>query len=63
MLPIFGKIFCGNSAAYAYVLESLSHYPAQQGVAEKLAQIGWRNVRVINLLGGVMSIHCAERPR
>jgi demethylmenaquinone methyltransferase/2-methoxy-6-polyprenyl-1,4-benzoquinol methylase len=61
MLPIFGKIFCGDSAAYAYVLESLSHYPAQQGVAEKLAQFGWRNIRVINLLGGVMSIHYAEK--
>ncbi len=63
MLPIFGKIFCGDSAAYAYVLESLSHYPAQQGVAEKLAQLGWRNIRVINLLGGVMSIHYAEKSR
>jgi len=63
MLPIFGKIFCGDSAAYAYVLESLSHYPAQQGVAQKMAQLGWRNVRVINLLGGVMSIHYAEKPR
>jgi len=62
MLPIFGKIFCGNSAAYAYILESLSYYPAQQGVAEKLAQLGWRNIRVINLLGGVMSIHYAEKP-
>lgn len=63
MLPVFGKIFCGDSAAYAYILESLSHYPAQDAVAEKLAQIGWRNVRVINLLGGVMSIHYAEKPR
>jgi demethylmenaquinone methyltransferase/2-methoxy-6-polyprenyl-1,4-benzoquinol methylase len=63
MLPIFGKLFCGNSAAYAYILESLSHYPAQEGVAEKLAQLGWRNIRVIDLLGGVMSIHYAEKPR
>ena len=61
MLPVFGKLFCGDSAAYAYVLESLSHYPAQNGVAEKLAQVGWRNIRVINLLGGVMSIHYAEK--
>jgi len=62
-LPVFGKVFCGNSAAYAYILESLSHYPAQQGVAEKLTQVGWRNVRIINLIGGVMSIHYAEKPR
>lgn len=63
MLPVFGKVFCGNSAAYGYILESLSHYPAQLGVAEKLTKFGWRDVRVINLLGGVMSIHYAEKPR
>lgn len=63
MLPVFGKIFCGDSAAYAYILESLSHYPAQHGVAEKLTQIGWKNIRVVNLLGGVMSIHYAEKSR
>jgi demethylmenaquinone methyltransferase/2-methoxy-6-polyprenyl-1,4-benzoquinol methylase len=63
MLPIFGKIFCGNSAAYAYILESLNHYPAQHAVADKLTQLGWQNVRVINLMGGVMSIHCAGKRR
>jgi demethylmenaquinone methyltransferase/2-methoxy-6-polyprenyl-1,4-benzoquinol methylase len=63
MLPVFGRIFCGNSAAYGYILESLSHYPAEQGVAEKLIHVGWRNVRVMNLIGGVMSIHYAEKAR
>jgi len=62
MLPIFGKVFCGNSAAYAYVLESLTHYPTQKEVSEKMAGCGWRDVRVFNLIGGVMSIHCAEKP-
>jgi demethylmenaquinone methyltransferase/2-methoxy-6-polyprenyl-1,4-benzoquinol methylase len=60
-LPIFGKIFCGNAAAYAYILESLKHYPAQQAVAAKMRELGWQNVRVINLMGGIMSIHYAEK--
>jgi demethylmenaquinone methyltransferase/2-methoxy-6-polyprenyl-1,4-benzoquinol methylase len=60
-LPIFGKLFCGNAAAYAYILESLKHYPAQHGVALKMRELGWQNVRVVNLLGGLMSIHCAEK--
>jgi demethylmenaquinone methyltransferase/2-methoxy-6-polyprenyl-1,4-benzoquinol methylase len=63
VLPIFGKIFCGNSAAYAYIIESLNHYPTQQAVAAKMEALGWRNVRVFNLIGGVMSIHCAEKPQ
>jgi demethylmenaquinone methyltransferase/2-methoxy-6-polyprenyl-1,4-benzoquinol methylase len=60
-LPIFGKVFCGKAAAYAYILESLRHYPSQADVAARMRALGWQNVRVINLMGGTMSIHCAEK--
>lgn len=60
-LPLFGKLFCGSAAAYAYILESLKHYPAQNGVSSKMSNAGWHNVRVTNLMGGVMSIHWAEK--
>jgi demethylmenaquinone methyltransferase / 2-methoxy-6-polyprenyl-1,4-benzoquinol methylase len=62
LLPIFGRIFCGNAAAYGYILESLKHYPAQQEVAARMREPGWQNVRVVNLMGGIMSIHYAEKP-
>jgi len=62
-LPIFGKLFCGNSAAYAYILESLKHYPAQKTVAEKMSELGWQNVKIINLIGGIMSIHSAQKAK
>ncbi len=62
-VPIFGRILCGDAAAYAYILESLQHYPAQEGVAETLRTLGCAKVRVINLLGGAMSLHCAEKAR
>jgi demethylmenaquinone methyltransferase/2-methoxy-6-polyprenyl-1,4-benzoquinol methylase len=61
LLPIFGRIFCGNAAAYGYILESLKHYPAQQVVADRMHALGWQNVQVVNLMGGIMSIHCAEK--
>lgn len=61
VVPLFGKMFCGDSAAYAYILESLEHYPAQEGVASELSRLGCRNSRVHNFLGGVMSINYAER--
>ena len=60
-LPIFGKLFCGSAAAYRYILESLKNYPAQEAVAEKMRSAGWQNVQIINLLGGIMSIHRAEK--
>ena len=60
-VPLMGRIFCGNPAAYAYILESLKHYPAQRGVAEKMTALGLKNVRIINVLGGIMSINTAEK--
>ena len=59
-VPLLGRIFCGSASAYAYILESLRHYPAQRGVAAQMTELGLVNVRVINLLGGVMSINYAE---
>ena len=60
-VPVFGKVFCGDSRAYAYILESLQRYPAQGPVSECLRALGCREVRLINLLGGAMTIHLATR--
>lgn len=59
-VPVHGRVFCGNPAAYAYILESLDHYPAQQGIAGDLQKVGCTDIRTLNLLGGVMSIHFAR---
>ena len=61
-VPVFGKIFCGNSATHAYILESLKKYPAQKGIAALLTELGCRDVRIENILGGVMSINTAVKP-
>ena len=61
-VPLIGWLFCGNAQAYAYILESLKHYPAQLAVAEKMRALKLTNVRVINLLGGAMAINYGEKP-
>jgi demethylmenaquinone methyltransferase/2-methoxy-6-polyprenyl-1,4-benzoquinol methylase len=60
-VPLLGKIFCRNAAALAYIYESLQAYPAQRGVAEKMTSLGCRDVRVLDLMGGAMSIHAGVR--
>ncbi|MGB7767684.1 MAG: ubiquinone/menaquinone biosynthesis methyltransferase [Verrucomicrobiia bacterium] len=62
-VPLIGRLFCGNADAYAYILESLKHYPAQSGVAEKMRELKLANVRVINLLGGAMAINYGEKQK
>jgi demethylmenaquinone methyltransferase/2-methoxy-6-polyprenyl-1,4-benzoquinol methylase len=61
-VPCLGWVFCGDAGAYAYILESLKHYPAQQGVAAGMRELGLRQVQVINLLGGAMSINSGQKP-
>lgn len=60
-VPCLGRIFCGNASAYAYILESLQHYPAQHGVGARMRELGLLEVRVVSLLGGVMSINYGEK--
>jgi demethylmenaquinone methyltransferase/2-methoxy-6-polyprenyl-1,4-benzoquinol methylase len=61
-VPVFGRVFCGDSQTHAYILESLHHYPAQHGVAAAMRELGCRDVRIVPLLGGMMTINHGVKP-
>ena len=61
MVPVYGKVFCGDAKAYAYILDSLKRYPGQRGVALEMSALGLENIKVINLLGGIMGINYGEK--
>jgi demethylmenaquinone methyltransferase / 2-methoxy-6-polyprenyl-1,4-benzoquinol methylase len=61
IVPVFGRLFAGRADAYAYILESLKHYPAQRGVEAKMRDLGLQQVRVINFLAGAMSLNLGEK--
>ena len=61
-VPLLGLIFCGQPSAYAYILESLRHYPAQRGLEAAMREWRLAHPVTVNLLGGVMSINVAEKP-
>jgi demethylmenaquinone methyltransferase/2-methoxy-6-polyprenyl-1,4-benzoquinol methylase len=61
-VPLFGKAFCGDAQTHAYILESLRHYPAQHGVAATMRELGCSDVRIIPLLGGMMTINHGVKP-
>ncbi len=60
-VPLLGRIFCGNFDAYAYILESLKHYPEQGRIAVRMGEMGLTNVRIVNFLGGVMAVVYGEK--
>ncbi len=62
-VPLMGRFFCVDPDTHGYILESLLHYAGQRGVAAKMEELGLTRTRVVNLLGGVMSINYGEKPR
>jgi len=61
IVPLFGKIFCGDSHTHSYILESLQRYPAQHGVADEMRRLDCLDTRIINLLGGMMTINYGRK--
>jgi len=57
LVPLMGRLFCGDADTHSYILESLRAYPEAADIAERMKAAGWRDVRWWNLLGGVMTIH------
>lgn len=60
--PVFGRLFCGDAATHGYILDSLLAYPAQRGVDARLRQLGFTDTRLVDLLGGMMSLNYGIRP-
>ncbi|MEO8680713.1 MAG: ubiquinone/menaquinone biosynthesis methyltransferase [Vicinamibacterales bacterium] len=60
---VLGFILHRDPDTYRYIAASLQRYPGAAGVAGLLAAGGFTNVRVVPLLGGLMSLHLAELPR
>lgn len=61
-VPVFGLLFARDAAAYAYILESLRHFPAQHGIAARMRELGCRDVRVFEPFGGVMGLNFGVKP-
>ena len=57
-----GFVLHGDPNTYRYIPESIRQYPGASGVAQLIAAAGFRDVRVVLLLGGLMAIHTARKP-
>ncbi|MGE3312013.1 MAG: bifunctional demethylmenaquinone methyltransferase/2-methoxy-6-polyprenyl-1,4-benzoquinol methylase UbiE [Limisphaerales bacterium] len=61
MVPLLGRVFCGNAETHAYILESLRRYPGPAEISRRMEAAGWNSVRSWNVLGGVMTLHRGGR--
>jgi len=60
-VPVFGALFCGDSRAYAYILDSLRAYPEARELLRRLESLGCAEAKWEPVLGGVMTLHTAVK--
>jgi demethylmenaquinone methyltransferase/2-methoxy-6-polyprenyl-1,4-benzoquinol methylase len=60
-IPLLGLSLCGNRKAYAYILESLNHYPEQHEMEKLLMEQNFADVQTRNFMGGVMAIQTGRK--
>jgi ubiquinone/menaquinone biosynthesis methyltransferase len=58
---ILGLILHRDPDTYRYIPESVRRYPGAGGIAELLRAHGFEHVRILPVLGGLMTIHIAYR--
>jgi demethylmenaquinone methyltransferase/2-methoxy-6-polyprenyl-1,4-benzoquinol methylase len=57
---VLGYVLHRDPDTYRYIPESIRNYPGADGVARLMEQLGFTDVRVVNVLGGLMAIHVAR---
>ncbi|MGD0059988.1 MAG: bifunctional demethylmenaquinone methyltransferase/2-methoxy-6-polyprenyl-1,4-benzoquinol methylase UbiE [Verrucomicrobiia bacterium] len=62
VLPILGRMFCGDPDTYGYILASLQNYPAQRGIEELMETCGYRECGFEEFCLGSMAINYGVKP-
>lgn len=57
-----GYVLHRDPDTYRYIPESIRNYPGAHGVARMMESLGFTNVQVLRVLGGLMAIHIATAP-
>ena len=63
LLPFVGGLISGSRSAYQYLPDSVSRFPDQTELVERMKQVGFERVEYQNLTGGIAALHLATRPR
>jgi demethylmenaquinone methyltransferase / 2-methoxy-6-polyprenyl-1,4-benzoquinol methylase len=62
ILPVFGRMFSKDKAAYRYLPDSVMKFPDNEEFLKLLDQSGYSDTRQIKLTGGVASIYTGIKP-
>ena len=63
VLPILGRLYCGDPDTHGYILVSLQEYPAQRGIKLLMESCGYCDCGFEEFIGGTMAINFGSKPR
>ncbi|MGH8597175.1 MAG: bifunctional demethylmenaquinone methyltransferase/2-methoxy-6-polyprenyl-1,4-benzoquinol methylase UbiE [Gammaproteobacteria bacterium] len=63
VLPVLGRIYCGDPDTHGYILVSLEDYPAQHGIKSLMDSCGFSECGFEEFVGGTMAINFGSKPR
>jgi demethylmenaquinone methyltransferase/2-methoxy-6-polyprenyl-1,4-benzoquinol methylase len=61
LIPAMGKLVADDKGAYAYLGESVAHFPDGKAMCNKLGDVGFSKVDHRPLSGGVVSLYVAQK--
>jgi demethylmenaquinone methyltransferase/2-methoxy-6-polyprenyl-1,4-benzoquinol methylase len=62
VLPVLGRIYCGDPDTHGYILASLQSYGAQRGIKELMEKCDYRDCGFEEFCGGTMAINFGSKP-
>jgi len=63
VLPLLGRLYCGDPDTHGYILVSLRDYGAQRGTKELMQKCGYRDCGFEEFCGGAMAINFGSKLR
>lgn len=61
ILPLVGRVISADRSAYAYLPESVAHFPYGESFLQMLREAGFVNCRSIPLSAGIASLYIGEK--
>ena len=63
VLPILGRVYCGDPDTHGYILMSLQDYPAQRGLKTLMESCGYGDCGFEEFVGGTIAINFGSKRR
>jgi len=60
--PLAGRMVVGDAAPYRYLVDSIETHPNQAALALMMRDAGFSDVRVDDLMGGIVAMHTGTKP-